>query len=108
MILWERGNTVDSFLVKGLAFDIEAVKNPLKNKQQKWSGEKMIILPSLIHDDCDRDLIITKFSKLKHSKFGIVAIAEMAQEDIKEDTSLIETVISLIKQSLGRDEGWKE
>ena len=37
-----------------------------------------------------------------------MSIAEMAQEDIKEDTSPIETVISLIKQSLGRDEGWKE
>lgn len=65
----------DSFFVKGLSFDIDAVKNPLKNEKQKWSGEKMVILPSLIHDNCDRDLIITKFSKLKHSNFGVVAIA---------------------------------
>lgn len=64
----------DSFFVKGLAFDIEAVKNPLENETQKWSGEKMVILPSLIHDDCDRDLIITKFTQTKHPNFGIVAI----------------------------------
>lgn len=76
----------DSFFVKGLAFDINAVKNPLKNEQQKWSGEKMLILPSLIHDDCDRDLIITKFSKLKHSQFGIVAIAPSTKKAIQYKT----------------------
>lgn len=64
----------DSFFIKGLDFDIDAVKNPLKNDQQKWSGEKMIILPSLIHDECDRDLIVTTFAKMKNQKFGIVAL----------------------------------
>lgn len=64
----------DAFFVKGLAFDIEAAKYPLQNSDQKWSGEKMIILPSLIDENCDRDLIITRFSKIKHSSFGIVAI----------------------------------
>lgn len=76
----------DSFFVKGLAFDINAVKNPLKNEQQKWSGEKMLILPSLIHDNCDRDLIITKFSKLKHPQFGIVAIAPSTKKSIQYKT----------------------
>jgi replicative superfamily II helicase len=64
----------DSFFIKGLDFDINAVKNPLINHEQKWSGEKMIILPSLIDDECDRDLIVTTFAKMKNQKFGIVAL----------------------------------
>lgn len=73
-ILMSATTQEDSFFVKGLNFDIDSVEKPLKNEQQKWSGEKMIILPSLIHDDCDRDLIVTKFTKMKNQKFGIVAI----------------------------------
>lgn len=64
----------DSFFIKGLDFDLKAVQNPLVNTQQKWSGEKMIVIPSLIHDDLDRDLIVTKFLKLNLKKFGAVAI----------------------------------
>ena len=70
----------DSFFIKGLDFDIEAVKNSLKNDKQKWSGEKMIILPSLIHDDCDRDLIISNFAKMKSQKFGIVSIVSSTKK----------------------------
>lgn len=73
-ILMSATTQEDSFFVNGLNFDIDTVENPLKNEQQKWSGEKMIILPSLIHDNCDRDLIVTKFTKMKNQKFGIVAI----------------------------------
>lgn len=64
----------DSFFIKGLDFSINAVKNPLVTNQQKWSGEKMIIVPSLIHDNLDRDLIVTRFSKAKFKKFGSIAI----------------------------------
>ena len=48
----------DSFFIKGLGFNIEAVKNPLINPKQKWSGEKMILIPSLIHESLDRDTIV--------------------------------------------------
>ena len=34
----------------------------------------MIILPSLIDDECDRDLVVTKFSKMDNKKFGMVAL----------------------------------
>ncbi len=73
-ILMSATTQEDSFFVKGLDFSVEAVEMPLKNDQQKWSGEKMIILPSLIDDECDRDLIVTKFSQMKTQRFGIVAI----------------------------------
>lgn len=64
----------DSFFIKGLNYNISAVQSPLINEEQKWSGEKMLILPSVVHDDCDRNLIVTTFSKMKNQKFGIVAI----------------------------------
>ncbi len=73
-ILMSATTQEDSFFVKGLDFSVEAVEMPLKNDQQKWAGEKMIILPSLIDDECDRDLIVTKFSQMKTQRFGIVAI----------------------------------
>ena len=64
----------DSFFVKGLEFRPEAVKNPLRNEKQKWSGEKMLIIPSLVEESCDHDLIVTNFCKSSLSKFGIVAL----------------------------------
>lgn len=64
----------DVFFVKGLDFSIDAVKNPLINKHQIWSGEKMLILPQLIDDSLDRELVITKLLNREHSKFGIVSI----------------------------------
>lgn len=64
----------DSFFIKGLDFNINSVQNPLVTTQQKWSGEKMIIVPSLIHDNLDRDLIVTKFSQSTFKRFGGVAL----------------------------------
>lgn len=48
----------DSFFIKGLGFDIDAVKNPMKSDTLLWSGEKMILIPSLINDDFTRDRIL--------------------------------------------------
>ena len=64
----------DSFFVKGLDFNPEAVKNPLRNTNQKWSGEKMLIIPSLVKESCDHDLVVTEFCKIKTSRFGMVAL----------------------------------
>jgi len=64
----------DSFFIKGLGFDIKSVTQPLTCKDQKWSGEKMILIPSLIHDDLDRDSVINWLAKPNEKKFGIVAL----------------------------------
>lgn len=64
----------DTFFIKGLSFDVEAVRKPLLYPDQKWSGEKMIIIPSLINEECDRNLVVTKFSELESSKFGMLAL----------------------------------
>lgn len=64
----------DSFFIKGLGFNLEAIKNPLQNLDQIWSGEKMLVIPSLIDDTLDRMTIINSFSKPINKKFGIVAL----------------------------------
>ena len=64
----------DAFFVKGLSFSTKAVKKPLVFKEQKWSGEKMIIIPSLINESCDRDLVVTELSKIINKKFGMVSL----------------------------------
>lgn len=63
----------DSFFIKGLGFDIDSLKNPLSNPEIKWSGEKMILIPSLIDVTLDRECIVNWLGK-KHSdrSFGIV------------------------------------
>jgi len=74
-ILMSATTQEDSFFIKGFGFDIESVKNPLNIPTMKWSGEKMILIPSLIDDELDRDLIITRLCKPNDKiKFGIVSI----------------------------------
>lgn len=64
----------DSFFIKGLGFDIEPIKNPLTDAECKWSGEKMILIPSLIHEECDRPNVIGTFGKEMKKSFGIVSL----------------------------------
>lgn len=40
--------TDDSFLIKGLGLTEAAITSPLVDHDEKWSGEKMILIPSLI------------------------------------------------------------
>jgi len=65
----------DSFFLKGLGLNIQSIINPLTPEQEKWSGEKMILIPSLIHENLDRNFVIDKISKTNPSrKVGLVAI----------------------------------
>lgn len=64
----------DSFFIKGLNLNIKSVKEPLINNEQKWSGEKMILIPSIIDDSCDRSEIINYFAVERKTNFGIVSL----------------------------------
>jgi len=64
----------DSFFIKGLGFSIDSVKNPLAFSEQKWSGEKMILLPSLIDEEIDRELVVTRFAAPFDRDYGIVSL----------------------------------
>ena len=63
----------DSFFIKGLGLNIDAVKNPLTTPDLKWSGEKMILIPSLIDESLNQETIVNKFAKQNDKlRFGIV------------------------------------
>lgn len=47
----------DSFFVRGLGLSAEAIKFPLTSNLKKWSGEKMIIFPSIIDDRLSQDVM---------------------------------------------------
>jgi len=64
----------DAFFIKGLGFSLKSITNPLVNNDQIWSGEKMILIPSLIDDSLDKNLVVPYFSKPAERKFGTVAL----------------------------------
>ncbi|MEK4037068.1 DEAD/DEAH box helicase family protein [Paenibacillus sp. FSL F4-0122] len=67
--------TDDSFLIKGLGLDAETIRNPLRLLDEGWSGEKMILIPSLIDATLDRGEIVNLFAKPQLGrKEGIVAL----------------------------------
>lgn len=47
----------DSFFIKGLGISKDAVLNPLVGQRDTWSGEKMILFPSLIDDSLNAQVI---------------------------------------------------
>lgn len=63
----------DVFFVKGLEFSEDSINNPLTFKEQKWSGEKMVLLPSLISEELDREFVIQRITR-KIQNFGIVIL----------------------------------
>jgi replicative superfamily II helicase len=67
--------TDDAFLVKGLQLSPETIINPLTYAKETWSGEKMILVPSLIHEDLDHAAIVGRFAKPgPNRKYGRVAL----------------------------------
>ena len=53
--------TDDAFLVKGLQLAPETISEPLTYSKERWSGEKMVLLPSMIHEDLDRGFVVKAF-----------------------------------------------
>lgn len=89
----------DIFFVKTLDFGVEAVKKPLLSMEQSWSGEKMILLPSLISESFTREKIIKYFTNLKY-KFGVVAIVPTwkKQKDYEDNNCIMATSESLFSE----------
>lgn len=56
-ILMSATTQEDSFFVRGLGLSAEAVKNPLTSQLRNWSGEKMIIFPSVIDERLNLEVI---------------------------------------------------
>lgn len=89
----------DVFFMKTLDFDIKAVKKPLVSSEQKWSGEKMILLPSLINEKFTRENMIERFAQMKY-KFGVVSIVPTwkKQSDYKKYDCILASSENIFSQ----------
>lgn len=68
--------TDDAFLVKGLQLGPETITKPLTYAKERWSGEKMVLLPSIIHEDLSRQEIVHSFGPPNPKRtYGVVALA---------------------------------
>lgn len=64
----------DSFFIKGLDFTEQSIKTPLQLSSLKWSGEKMIIIPSQIDQSMTRETIIDAFFDSTKKTYGTVSL----------------------------------
>jgi replicative superfamily II helicase len=67
--------TDDAFLIKGLQLTPYVITNPLSYSKESWSGEKMILIPSIIHEELNRSEIVELFGKADSTrKYGVVTL----------------------------------
>jgi replicative superfamily II helicase len=65
----------DSFLVKGLGLSKATIESPLTYEKEKWSGERMILIPSLISEELNRGAIVERFGKTREKPdIGVVVL----------------------------------
>lgn len=65
----------DAFFIKGLGVPLEVIKKPLRYADEKWSGEKMILIPYFINQDFTTPTIVSLFAKENPRRFvGYVAL----------------------------------
>lgn len=67
--------TDDAFLVKGLQLLPKTILNPITYDKESWSGEKMVLLPSIINESLQRETIVKLLgAKSSKRKYGFVAL----------------------------------
>ncbi|MFZ3022970.1 DEAD/DEAH box helicase [Pseudomonas sp.] len=67
--------TDDAFLIKGLRLTPHTITSPLTYAKEKWSGEKMILIPSLMDESLDRAALVKYFgNEWPKTDFGRVAL----------------------------------
>lgn len=65
----------DAFLIKGLRLKADTVAKPLSYRKERWSGEKMVLIPSLIDETLNREVLVNALGKpVKSRKYGVVAL----------------------------------
>jgi replicative superfamily II helicase len=65
----------DAFLIKGLRLSAKTVGSPLIFRDERWSGEKMVLIPPLIDESLDRAAVVNEFGKaVVGRKYGVVAL----------------------------------
>ncbi len=65
----------DSFLVRGVGVAEAAVNTPLRDPSERWAGEKMILIPSLVDETLDDAEIVHMFAQpVAKRTHGVVAL----------------------------------
>lgn len=65
----------DSFFIRGFDFSKEAILTPLTCSMNEWSGEKMILFPTIISEDLNALSIREMMMRhVDNRKFGIVSL----------------------------------
>lgn len=73
-------NADDSLMIKEFGLTKKEIMNPLKLENETWSGEKMVLIPSLISDTLNRGEIVNIFGTIQNrnvklfDKIGKVAL----------------------------------
>ena len=66
----------DAFFVKNLGISPETIRNPLVYSKEKWSGEKLIIIPYQIDEQLDRTAIVNWLAQeVETRKVGAVVLS---------------------------------
>lgn len=74
-ILMSATTNDDSFFIKGLGLNPKAINQPLIYPKEKWSGEKMILIPSLIGESLTRQKMIEQFGgRVLKREYGVAAL----------------------------------
>lgn len=64
-------NADDAIMIKEFGLTKKEIMNPLKLENESWSGEKMVLIPSLISDDLNRREIVNYFGTIQDRNFEI-------------------------------------
>jgi replicative superfamily II helicase len=80
--------TDDSFLIKGLGLSEETINSPLVYQDEKWAGEKMVLIPSLISSKITTSVLVNEFAKQPLvRKAGIVVLCPSFQTTVRWDAA---------------------
>lgn len=72
--------TDDAFLIKGLQLSPDTIRNPMTFAKQKWSGEKLVLLPSVVHETLDREAIVKAWGPPNAGRaYGVVVLGTSFQ-----------------------------
>lgn len=67
--------TDDAFLISGLQLQPKTICEPLVYENERWSGEKMVLLPSLIDGSLDRAKLVAQYAPQNPKRHhGLVAL----------------------------------
>lgn len=100
--------TEDAFLIKDLDLNPDRVSNPLTYNELKYSGERLILLPTLVDPSLKREELINWMSKLpkKYGNFGFFIIvpsnrhAEYWKSGIKVEGQEFEKLLESLKENI--------